>query len=174
MLRDRICRTIVALGGIAFLLLWFFNPKFSEDEAVQTPLFNGRKFVFGECFKFFQTGRKDIGIFFVDNAFQFGIIEQEFAVFAAAVEIHFLSCRTGGGVELFYHIFGCTECGTVFVNEFIKTFFRISNHPADDVVFKVTGTHAESSVIVHAVKFEIAADGLEFVIDAFFHAAQQR
>ncbi len=35
MLRERTCRTVVAVCGILFLVLWFWNPTFSKDSLVQ-------------------------------------------------------------------------------------------------------------------------------------------
>ena len=35
MLRERVCRTIVAIGGLAFVVLWFLNPTFSKDKTTQ-------------------------------------------------------------------------------------------------------------------------------------------
>ena len=34
-MRDKICRALVAVGGLAFLLFWFLDPTFSEDETEQ-------------------------------------------------------------------------------------------------------------------------------------------
>lgn len=35
MLRERVCRAIVAIGGLAFVVLWFWNPKLSQDPTTQ-------------------------------------------------------------------------------------------------------------------------------------------
>lgn len=35
MLRERVCRTVVAIGGLAFVVLWIWNPTFSKDAVTQ-------------------------------------------------------------------------------------------------------------------------------------------